>query len=90
MTISCTFSKILDASAVHQFSDFQFGFVPGRGTNMATALANDVILYCTKRGSTVYACSLDAEGVLYIIFFIRQWMSSLIIVGYFWLIGINR
>ena len=29
---------------------------------MATALANDVISYCTKRGSTVYACSLDAEG----------------------------
>ena len=30
---------------------------------MATALANDVISYCTKRGSTVYACShVDAEG----------------------------
>ena len=67
VTISCTFSKILesytlDASAGHQFSDLQFGFVPGRGTNMATALANDVISYCTKRGCTVYACSLDAEG----------------------------
>ena len=67
VTISCTFSKILefytlDASAGHQFSDLQFGFVPGRGTNMATALANDVISYCTKRGSTVYACSLDAES----------------------------
>ena len=53
VTILCTFSKILelytlDASAGHQFSDLQFGFVPGRDTNMATALANDVISYCTK------------------------------------------
>ena len=48
VTILCTFSKILelytlDASAGHQFSDLQSGFVPGRGTNMATAFANDVI-----------------------------------------------
>ena len=69
VTISCTFSKILelytlDASAGHQFSDLQFGFVPGRGTNMATALANDVISYRTKRGSIVYACSLDADFIL--------------------------
>ena len=53
LTISCTFSKIpelytLDASAGHQFSDLQFGFVPGRGTNMATTVANDVISYCTS------------------------------------------
>ena len=51
---------------------------------MATVLANDVISYCTKRGSTVYACTLDAEGafdaVLTRFYFISQWMSSLIIV----------
>ena len=29
---------------------------------MATSLANDVITYCTKRGSPVHTCSLDAEG----------------------------
>ena len=29
---------------------------------MATSLANYVITYCTKRGSPVYMCSLDAEG----------------------------
>ena len=29
---------------------------------MTTALAKDVISYCTKRRSTAYACSLDAEG----------------------------
>lgn len=53
---------ILDVSGYHEFSDLQFGFVAGRGTNMASSLANDVISYCTKRGSPVYTCSLDAEG----------------------------
>ena len=67
LTLSCTFSKILelyilDVSGQHEFSDLQFGFVPGRGTATAAALANDVISYCNKRGSTVYTCSLDAEG----------------------------
>ena len=31
---------------------------------MATSLANDVLKYCTKCGSPVYTCSLDAEGTL--------------------------
>jgi len=67
-TVSCTLSKllelyILDVSGYQEFSDLQFGFVAGRGTNMATSLANDVIKYCTKRGSPVNTCSLDAEGV---------------------------
>ena len=39
-----------------------FGFVAGRGTNMATSLANDVITYSTKRGSPVYTRSLDTGG----------------------------
>ena len=29
---------------------------------MAASLANDVVNYCTERGSTVYTCSLDVEG----------------------------
>ena len=29
---------------------------------MATALVNDVVSYTNTRGSTVYTCSLDAEG----------------------------
>ena len=79
----------LDASAGHQFSDLQLGFVPGRGTNMATALANDVISYCTKLG-LLYMHFLLTQRVhlmpsLTRFYFIRQWMSS-----YFWLIGINR
>ena len=65
--ISTTFSKlieliILDACSSHQFEDLQFGFVANRGTTMATALTHDVIEYMNSKGSTVYACSLDAEG----------------------------
>ena len=29
---------------------------------MATTLLNDVVTYCKDGGSTVYTCSLDAEG----------------------------
>ena len=65
--MSTTFSKllemyVLEESSSHVFSDLQFGFVPGRGTEMATALVNDVVSYANTRGSTVYTCSLDAEG----------------------------
>ena len=65
--MSTTFSKllemyVLEESSSHVFSDLQFGFVPGRGTEMATALVNDVVSYTNTRGSTVYTCSLDAEG----------------------------
>ena len=53
---------VLEESSSHVFSDLQFGFVPGRGTEMATALVNDVVSYTNTRGSTVYTCLLDAEG----------------------------
>ena len=67
ITISSTFSKLLDLYVIeecsgHEFSDLQFGFVKGRRTEMATALFHDVISYSTTRGSVVYSCSLDAEG----------------------------
>ena len=67
ITISTTLSKImelhiLDRGNGHEFSDCQFGFVPGRGTNMAIALAHDVITHNTEKGATIYTCSLDAEG----------------------------
>ena len=67
ITISSTFSKLLDLYVIeecsgHEFSDLQFGFVKGRGTEMATALFHDVLSYSTTRGSVVYSCSLDAEG----------------------------
>ena len=67
IVVSSTLSKILemyvlDMSSQHEFSDLQFGFIPGRGTELATVLIDDVITYCNTRGSAVYTCSLDAEG----------------------------
>ena len=53
---------ILEESSSHIFSDSQFGFVAGRGTEIAIALVNDVKLYCNSKNSAVYSCSLDAEG----------------------------
>ena len=69
VTVSSTLSKLLELytcilyiSGQFEFSDLQFGFVPGWSTNMAAVLAQDVISYCKSRGSPVYACSLDAQG----------------------------
>ena len=67
IVISTTLSKILEMyvleeSNTHEFHDLQFGFIPGRGTEIATALLNDVTTYCNTRGSAVYTCTLDAEG----------------------------
>lgn len=65
VVVSTTFSKILEIYVLeecgyHDFDDSQFGFVPGRGTNMAISVTRDVISYCVKRGSPIFACSLDA------------------------------
>ena len=67
--MSSTFSKLLELYVLeecsnHDFSDIQFGFIKGRGTEMATALLHDVIDYSTTRGSVVYSCSLGAEGAV--------------------------
>ena len=68
VTISPTLSKLMEILILHHthhtFSESQFGFVEARGTQMAITLANDVIKYCTKRGSSVHVCSLDAEWSL--------------------------
>ncbi len=45
----------------YDFEDTQFGFVQGRGTNMAISLTQDVIAYNVTRVNPVFACSLDAE-----------------------------
>ena len=50
--------------AVH---DSQFDFVSGRGTNMAISVSRDVISYCVKNGSSIFACSLDADGAFDVI-----------------------
>ena len=48
--------------SIYNFSDSQYGFIAGRGTEIAAALVNDVKLYCNSKNSAVYSCSLDAEG----------------------------
>ena len=67
IVISTTLSKFLEMHALeesntHEFHDLQFGFIPGRGTEIATALLNDVTTYCNTRGSAAYTCSLDTDG----------------------------
>ena len=67
ITVSNIVSKILELCFIESCSNIeldpsQYGFINGRGTAMATATANDVVTYCVNKGSTVYACSLDAEG----------------------------
>ena len=53
---------ILDQCKNHELSAAQFGFIEGRGTGMATAMAHDVGSYCVTNGSPVFYTSLDAEG----------------------------
>ena len=67
VTISSTLSKLLEVYILevcghHDFNDLQFGFISGRGTNMAVSRVNYVISYCKDRRSPVYTCSLDAQG----------------------------
>ena len=67
ITISVTISKlfehhILDTYFDHDFSTSQYGFIPERGSDKAAALAHDVAVYANASGSTVFYCSLDAEG----------------------------
>ena len=65
--VSTTFSKLIELYILYEckdfeFSDQQFGFVSGRGTNAAIALAHDIGAYYVSRGSQIYMCGLDAEG----------------------------
>ena len=52
---------ILEDMSAYEFCDLQFGFIEGRSAAMAICNAVDVIKYFNKRGSPVFACSLDAE-----------------------------
>ena len=66
ITVSVVISKlfemyIMDESNMN-FSRAQFGFVQGRNTNMAIALAQDIGTFCVNNGTPVYFCSLDVEG----------------------------
>ena len=46
------------------YSDYQFGFLEGIGTNTSIALAHDVISYCNYNNSPVFVCILDIEGAI--------------------------
>ena len=48
---------------------YNFGFIPGSGTEITTALLKDVTAYCNTRGSVVHTCSLDAKGAFDVIRF---------------------
>ena len=66
VTVSSTLSKLLEVYVLevcghHDFKYLQFGFISGRGRD-EHGRVNDVISYCTERGSPVYTCSLDAQG----------------------------
>ena len=45
---------ILEGSSDHKVSNSQFGFVSGRGTEIATALVNDLISYANVRERAQY------------------------------------
>ena len=65
--ISTTLSKVLEYYILekcksHVFSENQFGFIPNRSTMMAAALAHDVAAYSVASDSTLFFCSLDAQG----------------------------
>ena len=53
---------IIDECNDVKFNAFQLGFVSGRGTNTAIALAHDTASYFNFKGSPLFMCALDAEG----------------------------
>jgi hypothetical protein len=69
VTVSSIMSKLLELYVVdecseYKFNDFQFGFIKGRGTSTAISLINDVTSYFDFKGSPLFMCTLDAEGML--------------------------
>ena len=44
---------VLEESNNYEYHELQFGFIPGRGIEIATALFNDVTTYCNACGSAV-------------------------------------
>ena len=78
---------------MYNYSASQFGFISGRSTQMATAVAHDVGSYCTARGSPLFYCSLDAEGAFdflpIVLFYRSPWKLSQTKYGYCCTIGIR-
>jgi exonuclease III len=95
ITLSPTFSKILEKFLLlkckgYRFSEAQFGFVEGVGTDIAATLYHDVVSHCNYRGSAVYTCSLDAEGAFDFIPHEMLFFKCMDIVpGHLWLTLLN-
>ena len=67
ITVSSVLSKLLELYILEQcenyeFAESQYGYIRGRGTDLATVMAHDISEYCVAQGSAVYMCSLDVEG----------------------------
>ena len=70
ITVSAIVSKILEQYIIENCDEYrhnesQFGFITNLSTSMASALAHDVDMYCLSKGSTIFYCSLEAEGAYY-------------------------
>ena len=87
--LSSVLSKIIEYAildnTLHEFGDSQYGFTEGRDTKMAIATTVDVINYCQSQGSTVYACTLDAEKAFDAIpHCVLLYKSSEVIANHWW------
>ena len=94
--VSNIISKIIELYILyecndHKFSEFQFGFVTGRGSISAAALVHDVASYFNAKGSTIVCAGwmwrepLMVSPILFC--FIELEMLSLINHGNFFIIG---
>ena len=67
ITVSVTLSKffethIMDICSSYKFSSSQYVFISGRGGGQDVALAHDLGAFAVASGSTMFYCSLDAQG----------------------------
>ena len=61
------FPTIIDLSLWDTTHSNQFVYREGRGISMACTFINDLLQYCSVKGSNVFICSLDAEKCFYLI-----------------------
>ena len=53
---------ILEQCENYEFAESQYGYIRGKGTDLAKVMAHDISEYSVAQGSSVYMCSLDVEG----------------------------
>ena len=63
ITLSSTHGKLIEFLILPQDTAHsnQFGYREGRGISMVCTFINDLLQYCSVKGSNVFFCSLDAE-----------------------------